>query len=250
MKNKLFSLLAIVITTVTTVSAQDDFMNKGVVQYEVKINNHKNFMADEGEDNSWYEQMKEFVPKISTYFYTLKFAENKSLFQYKDKVVTPQKMWGEDELEDNIWYFDYEKANSVKQKNIFGEVYKLEDSIKFIKWKLLPNENREFAGFNCKKAVGVIYDSVYVFAYYTDAITVTGGPMSINGLPGLVMGITMPRLNFSCIATSFTPLVTVSDIVAPKKGKVKPPSELYTRLKERTKDWGKYGQKAIWQSFL
>jgi GLPGLI family protein len=250
MKNKIIMLATSLFIFTTTILAQEDFMSKGVVQYEVKMNNHKNFMNDEGEDNSWYEQMKEFVPKISTYFYTLKFADNKSIFQYKDKVVTPQKMWGEDEFEDNVWYFDYEKGISTKQKNIFSEVYKLEDSIKKIKWKLLPNENREFIGFNCKKAMGVLYDSVYIFAYYTDAITISGGPMSINGLPGLIMGLTIPRLNFSCIATTFTPLVTESDIVAPKKGKVRPPTELYNRLKERTKDWGKYGQKAIWQSFL
>ncbi len=250
MKNKILLIATSLLMVTTAIHAQEDFMSKGVVQYELKINNHKNFMNDEGDDNSWYEQMKEFVPKISTYFYTLKFAEQKSVFQYKDKVVTPQKMWGEDELEDNIWYFDYEKEASTKQKNIFGEIYKLDDSLKQIKWKLLPNENREFAGFNCKKAVGVIYDSVYIFAYYTDAVTLTGGPMSINGLPGLIMGLTIPRLNLSCVATSFTPIVSTSEIVPPKKGKVRPTTELYNRLKERTKDWGKYGQKAIWQSFL
>jgi GLPGLI family protein len=57
-----------------------------------------------------------------------------------------------------------------------------------IEWKLSPNETREFAGFMCRKATGVIFDSVYVFAFYTDEITVSGGPMGLHGLPGYDYG--------------------------------------------------------------
>ena len=57
------------------------------------------------------------------------------------------------------------------------------------------------AGFNCRKAVTKIFDSVYVFAFYTDEIIISGGPCSINGLPGMILGVTIPRLYTSWIAT-------------------------------------------------
>jgi GLPGLI family protein len=127
---------------------------------------------------------------------------------------------------------------------------KIEDSIKQIKWKLTPNDTRDFAGFTCKKAIGIIYDSVYVFVYYTDAITIPTGPMTINGLPGTVLGITIPRMNISCIATSFSPLVNVAEIVPPKKGKPKSTTDIYKKITVATKDWGKWAHKGIWRSFL
>ena len=51
------------------------------------------------------------------------------------------------------------------------------------------------------KHVAHIFDSVYVFAFYTDEILISGGPCSINGLPGMILGVTIPRLYTSWIAT-------------------------------------------------
>jgi GLPGLI family protein len=35
-------------------------------------------------------------------------------------------------------------------------------------------------------------EDVYVFAFYTDDITtISGGPCSINGLPGMILGLTI-----------------------------------------------------------
>jgi GLPGLI family protein len=69
------------------------------------------------------------------------------------------------------------------QKQIVGTNFVVEDSIPNIQWKL-TNEHREIAGYNCRKAVGKIYDDVYVFAFYTDDIIISGGPCSINKLTG------------------------------------------------------------------
>jgi GLPGLI family protein len=89
-------------------------------------------------------------------------------------------------------------------------------------WKLVPNETREIAGFNCRKAQAVIFDSVYVFAFYTDEITVSGGPMGIHGLPGMILGITIPRMFTSWIATKLQVNgVKTNIIVPPTKGKKK-----------------------------
>jgi GLPGLI family protein len=89
-----------------------------------------------------------------------------------------------------------------------------------------------------------------VFAYYTDAINCTGGPMSIQGLPGMIMGLTIPRMHLSCVATSFKEEVKETELVAPKKGSVKTTAVIYHKLAEATKDWGRWAHKGIWAAFL
>ena len=86
--------------------------------------------------------------------------------------------------EDNIWYNDFNTSTRVNQKFVFDQTYILADSLMKFDWKLVPNETREIAGFVCRKAQTVIFDSVYVFAFYTDEITVSGGPMGIHGFAG------------------------------------------------------------------
>ena len=120
-----------------------------------------------------------------------------------------------------------------------------------IDWKLVPNETREIAGFNCRKAVGKIFDSVYVFAFYTDEITISGGPMGIQGLPGMILGVTIPRMFTSWIATKVQVNgVKTNIVVAPTKGKKKKAAELQENVQRATKDWGTWGQQSVWNLFL
>lgn len=220
------------------------FISKGIVEYEVKVNNHKSM----GE-GMWADMMRDKLPKISTSYYQLTFNNDKSIYQFSKKDLASKMPWDGDE-EDNIWYNDYVNDKFVQQKSIFGETYILTDSLLNIKWKM-TNENREIAGFNCRKAVGIIFDSVYVFAFYTDEITSTGGPLSLHGLPGLILGITIPRMYTSWVATRVQVIdIDENKIVAPKKGKQKKAGELKETIIQRTKDWGSYGQQRVWTIFL
>ena len=115
----------------------------------------------------------------------------------------------------------------------------------------MTDESRVIAGFNCRKAVGVLFDSVYVFAFYTDEITVSGGPMALHGLPGMILGITIPRMFSSWVANKIEINgVDYTKINAPTKGKKKKPKELESTILEATKDWGEYGQQAVWNMYL
>ena len=122
------------------------------------------------------------------------------------------------------------------QKNMYGSDLVVQDSIRELQWKL-TNENRVIAGFNCRKAVATIFDSVYVFAFYTDEITIPGGPCSINGLPGTILGVTIPRLYTSWIATKV--MLSGADENAIKPITSKKPFSMLTLgkfLDDRTKD--------------
>lgn len=221
------------------------FIEKGLIEYQVVVNNHK--AMGEG---TWAEMFKDKIPKLSTSYYQLTFDTDKSIYLFNRRDEKTKSPWMNDNGEDNIWYNDYSTEKFIQQKNLFGETYILADSLKKINWKI-TNENRMIAGFNCRKAVGVLFDSVYVFAFYTDEITVSGGPMSLHGLPGMILGITIPRMFSSWVASKVEMNgVNYSKIIAPVKGKKKKPVELEVNIIQATKDWGKYGQQAVWNMYL
>ena len=221
------------------------FVNSGSIEFEVRTNNHK--ALGEG---TWAEMFKDKIPQFSTNYYDFVFENNKAVYKFNrtaDKVKIPFNR----DNNDNIWYSDYSAGVFIDLKNIFGDIYILSDSLMNIDWKLSPNETREIAGFNCRKATGIIFDSVYVFAFYTDEITVSGGPMGIHGLPGMILGITIPRMYTSWIATKLQAVdVDTKIITPPQKGKKKKATELLGDVKKVTADRGSWGQQAVWSLFL
>jgi GLPGLI family protein len=124
------------------------------------------------------------------------------------------------------------------QKDVFGTPFNIVDSIIKIKWKI-TNENRVIAGYNCRKAIGIIMDSVYVFAFYADEIVIPGGPCTINGLPGMILGLTIPRLYTSWIATSIHSLPNSTNVVSPVVSKnIFSRKTIAATILDKTKDWG------------
>lgn len=222
------------------------FINGGRIEFEVKVNNHKTFG-----DGIFAQMFKDRMPQFSTSWYHFTFNDNKAVYKF-DRLDEKTKLpWGNNNAEDNIWFSDYSTGIFVDQKFVFDNTYLLSDTLLKIDWKLSPNETREIAGFNCRKATGIIFDSVYVFAFYTDEITISGGPMGIHGLPGMILGITIPRMFSSWIATKVELSgFDLSKITAPQKGKPKKAAELQKNVEKATKDWGRYGQQAVWQLFL
>ncbi|MEP7256393.1 MAG: GLPGLI family protein [Ferruginibacter sp.] len=224
------------------------FIDKGMIEYEVNLNNHKALGT-----GTWAEMFKDKIPKLSTSYYQLTFNADKSIyiFNRKDEKTKSPIGFGNNGAEENVWFNDYANENFTQQKSVFGDTYILTDSLLRIDWKM-TNESREIAGFNCRKAVGKLFDSVYVFAFYTDEITVSGGPMSLHGLPGMIMGITIPRMFCSWVATKLEVNgVNYSKLnTPPTKGKKKKAKELQETVVKATKDWGSWGQQAVWNIFL
>ena len=229
---KLLYFIGFLIFTVHSSNAQQ-FINKAAVEYEV-ITNVKKTMGN----SSWAEMLKDAMPQFKTAYYKYIFADNKSIYKFDHwdaKAKIPEFLRRNDE--DNIWFFDFDKERFAMQKNVYGSSFITEDSIFNIEWKI-TNESRNIAGFNCRKAVGKIIDSVYVFAFYTDEITIPGGPCTIHGLPGLILGLTIPRMYTSMIATKvMVNNISTTDIKSIAAKKPFTVSTLKTIIKERTKDW-------------
>ena len=233
---KIFFAIAIVLLCSNTILAQQ-FIDKAVIEYEVKTNIKKTMSNDR-----WGEMLKENLPEFKTAYYDFTFADNKSIYKFSHWDPTAKMPeWMKSGEEDNIWYFDFSTAQYNKQKSIAGSKFIITDSIPRIKWRI-TNENREIAGFNCRKAVGKIFDSVYVFAFYTDEITIPGGPCSISGLPGMILGITIPRMYSSYIATKV--MVNGVNVGEIKPVTVKKPyttASFKTYIEDKSKDWYRWG---------
>ncbi|MDB5201006.1 MAG: hypothetical protein JWQ27_415 [Ferruginibacter sp.] len=232
MKTKIF-IAAVGLFFTTALTAQTQFINKASIEYEVKTNIKKTMGT-----GMWEEMMKDVMPDFKVSFYKYSFANDKSIYKFdhwENKAKFPEYMRRNEE--DNVWYFDHTTGKMNMQKGIWGTYFNIEDSIIPIEWKL-ENENRVIAGFNCRKAVGKIMDSVYVFAFYTDEIMIPGGPCSVSGLPGMILGLTIPRLYTSWIATK----VSLTDVdekaikpITAKKYYTN--NTLKTTLDERKKEW-------------
>ncbi len=253
MKPTLFFIAALLFTI--TSNAQQ-FIDKAVIEYEVKTNLKKTMS-----NGSWDEMMKDNISDLKISYFTYAFADNKSLFKFdrwspKTKIPKYEK----EADEENSWYFDFTAGKMNMQKLIVGTSFVIADSIPNIEWKI-TNEHREIAGYNCRKAVGKIMDEVYVFAFYTDDIIISGGPCSISGLPGLILGLTIPRLYTSYIATKIdlnsTNAAEIKPITAKKTYDM---AGLKTLIEEKTKDWYSYGDDKeenkrqknlfLWNAFL
>ncbi len=225
-------ILSAIFFTVTIAHAQQ-FIDKAVIEYEVKTNAKKRMG-----NGSWAEMLKDQMSQFKTGYYTYTFADNKSIYKFDhwdEKSKVPEFLRKSDE--ENIWYFDFTAGKFNMQKDVVGSKFYVSDSIPLIQWRL-TNENREIAGFNCRKAVGKIMDSVYVFAFYTDEITIPGGPCSVSGLPGMILGLTIPRMYLSYIATKVmlngVNTATIKPVEAKKNYTY---TALKATIKDRIKEW-------------
>lgn len=240
----------------TTGSYAQQFVDKAVIEYEVNTNLKKTMSND-----SWDEMMKENLSDLKISYFTYTFENDKSVYKFdrwSPKTRIPKHEKEADE--ENTWFFDFTAQKMNVQKQIVGTNFVIADSIPNIEWKI-TNERREIAGYNCRKAVGKIFDDVYVFAFYTDDITITGGPCSINGLPGMILGLSIPRLYTSYIATKIDLKIKDSAIIKPIAAKKTYDfKELKTLIEEKTKDWYTYGEDKeenkrqknmfLWNAFL
>lgn len=229
---KIFIVICFVAPAVLRTTAQQ-FLEKATIEFEVKTNIKKTLG-----DASWMEMMKENLPQFKTAYFDFTFSGNKSIYKFNrwaDGPKVPEFMRRDDEQ--NIYYFDHGAQKIFQQKMIIGSNFMVEDSVPKINWRL-TNESREIAGFNCRKAVGVILDSVYVFAFYTDEIVIPGGPCTISGLPGMILGLTIPRLYTSFIATKVKVNgVNEADIKPAPAKKYNTRAEMAKLITDRAKEW-------------
>ena len=208
-----------------------DFITRGKIEFEVKRNN-KRMQAVSGR-NDMYTQS---TPEFDISYRDLIFSYNQLLYQSGRRSSTSSLRI----YNDNSVYTDLDKQTLVAKKSFLSDYFVFEDSIPKVKWRL-ENETRKIAGWECRKAVGRIYDSVYVVAFYCPEIIPQGGPELFSGLPGMILGLAIPRYYTTWFATRIEIAnIDETGIIPPsgKKNKVYNKKELAEILLKKYKEAG------------
>ena len=241
---KKYFLLPILFFFACAVNAQDRFFSTIKVEYE-KTTSVRQLMKDLQEGNSWFEQSKDRYPVAMLSYYEFTGDSSRSIYQPGKEVPIDPRVWYRPVGDRNIVYTDYKKGLTISQKPVFEETFLVEDSILKIKWKLTADV-RTIAGYECRKAIGILNDTIAVFAFYTDELMISGGPEGIQGLPGMILGMGIPRLHATWFATKVEVFDVKMNKVAPAtRGKKVNRQSLLTNLEPISKDWGTYGRKLL-----
>ncbi|HSC52799.1 MAG TPA: GLPGLI family protein [Phnomibacter sp.] len=195
------------------VHAQSRFIRQGKIEYEKKVNMHKMI-----EDNSWTREFKDKMPVYRTTYYDMVFNDSVSVYKAGKEAVDDKwkNMWMSGGGEENVMYSNFNTGSNTAFKQVFEKKFLLQDSMVHIEWRI-TDETRDIAGFECRKAVGKLYDSLYVVAFYTDQITIPSGPEIYNGLPGTILGLAFPRFYTTWFATKV-------ELIEPKPTELVAPS--------------------------
>lgn len=227
------------------------FTTDGVIEFEKKTNMYALIKKSINKDNSSYMQTafdayKKNQPQFKVSKSTLAFSKDRTLFTPIKEEIS-RGFFGDDPIstQNNTIFTDLAKSSFIAQKNVYEEIYLVKDSTRKINWKV-TEETREIAGYECRRANAIVLDSVYVVAFYTDKIPVSGGPESFSGLPGMILGVALPHENVSWFATSIKDRpVTDAELKAPVKGKQMNNKGLMETIQSALKSWGEYAQVAL-----
>jgi GLPGLI family protein len=252
---KIFLFLVLFFAAYYCVNAQQIFISKGKIEFEKRVNLYKDIEAwsDEDDNGDWIQTLKKSIPQFEVSYFDLFFdSSNKTLYKPGRELPRDPKVpdWFRGPATDNMVYADLNSQQTTSLKNVFEKTFLINDSTRKVEWRI-TNDERVIAGLDCRKAIGRIMDSIYVIAFYSEQVMISGGPESFNGLPGMIMGIAIPRINTTWFATKLELIeVKPSDILPPQKGKKVNQAELLKQLQGSMKDWGKSGQRNIWKIMI
>lgn len=239
---KLFGIVTYFFS-ILTLNAQTTFLENVKVEYEKVV--YIRQMIKELWGAEAFESWGANVPQSTSYYFDFTGNTNKSVYIAGKESVSEEGWWNHMFGSKNVVITDYKNKTTISHKPVFDENFLVEDSLLNIKWKFTA-DTRTIAGFECRKALGILNDSIAIFAFYTDDILVTGGPERIQGLPGLILGVGIPRLHTTWFATK---VEINSDPInipqPPKKAKKVSYKSLVQELDRVLKNFGTEGAKMV-----
>ena len=232
MKNLLYIALLLILSN-TAFAQYAYFPTSGTITFERKFhlqNFLKRTMGSKVDLDVWDRTSLEYLTKngpqeIITH-HTLQFNDMVTLFEtVKEDYPSNYRsaMWYIPIKSDTKTYVNYKKGTFQKLLPFGDDELLLEDSIPRVKWKY-TDEYRNIAGYDCRRANGLIQDSIYVVAFFTNQLEVPGGPELIQGLPGTILGVSIPSKNINMFASKVELNNDIISSTLTKKKKVLPES--------------------------
>ncbi|WP_179415043.1 GLPGLI family protein [Mucilaginibacter sp. E4BP6] len=247
MKKALLTFMFLIL--VLSLFAQNaHFTTSGTIEYNKTSNTYAMIERqispeNEGFYRPFFDAYKKANPQFRTLKSILTFSGDKTLFT----PIEPDN-GGSNFItlpladQNNTIYNDLGTRITTNQKTVFDATFLIKDTTRKIKWKI-TGETREVAGYPCRRANGIMMDSIYVVAFYTEKIHTSGGPESFNGLPGMILEVAVPHENIIWVATKVTDVPVADNAIhPPKKGKPVTNAQLIATLHNLTKDWGDRAQ--------
>lgn len=231
----------ILLNSNTAFSQSSQFNSPFTIQYERTVNTYavikkllgKTPMALDAEK---FELYKKTQPQFKVLKSTLSYKNGKSIFVPAAADISVRPLFNIPFAEQqNAVYTDHSNKRFVSQKDLSGDFLLLTDTMRNIRWKI-TDETREVMGYQCRRANALALDSVYVVAFYTDDIHVSGGPELFSGLPGMILELALPHDNVIWKATKITFTEPEINIGPPKKGRVINYKQLEEFFKARAKN--------------
>ena len=252
MKHTLILLLVLLFGDNQLLAQHAHFTTSGKIEFDRNMNMYaimKKKVTPENE--AWVQQFVDAYIKANPQFKVLKstlsFSDNKTLFVPIEPETTSNNFFGDEPMttQNNVVYTDLATNGQISQKKVFEETFLVKDTARQIRWKI-TDETRVICGYTCRRANAVILDSIYVVAFYTTEIPISGGPENFSGLPGMILGVALPHENITWFATKVTDAsLPPNTVVPPKKGKPADNASYHATLHKATKDWGQWGQTYI-----
>ena len=222
--------------------AQTQFFSTVKIEFEKTVATQALYKEMEPE---WFERIKDQLPKTSITYFDFIADSTHSIYKPGREVPTNTRTWFQPMANKNTVYTDFQANTSISQKPIYEETFLVQDSLLKIKWKITA-DTRTIAGFECRKAVGILFDTVAVFAFYTDELMISGGPEGIQGLPGMILGMGIPRLHATWFASKVQVVnVPTGQIQPAAKGKKTNRKTMLEAIYRVMKDWDSYGKKML-----
>lgn len=175
------------------IRSQEVFIKKGIIEYECKINVHKEI------EGTLLQAFNATIEKYNVSTYRLQFGYKNSVFTKLPATGKHNQLLLDAFNQYDIYLTDLSTNMTQRGSGIFGDPLTWEDSLPKCIWRI-TDETRRIVGLDCYRAETIIYDSIYVIAYFSPQIHFTGGPFRFSGLPGTILGMVIPRLNQTIFA--------------------------------------------------
>ena len=235
----------LVLLTTTLLTAQN-FQGKVYYQQKIKTNKEAKKRMDSLKMKMAPERramMDKIMKKFTNKSYILSFNKTASIFKEEEKLNQPNDGISFKMPNSGTLYKDLSNKQYIRQKESFGKVFLIKDSLKKIDWKL-EKESKKIGNYLAFKATAMVEkqkrfsrrgkpekeikkDSIKdkkpefekLTVWYTPEIPVSNGPELYQGLPGLILEINRGRKQLIATKIVLNPKEKV-EIKAPKKGKV------------------------------
>ena len=225
-----------------TLMAQDF---QGIATY--KTQRKLEVKLDSTQTGGMQDEIMAMLKKQFEKTYTLRFNKEESIYKEDESLAPPSvgntvvfvSFGGSEELYKNI-----KSQHFVKQTDLLGRVFSIQDTLKTNAWKL-HSATKNIGEYSCYKATlereveSDLHDgskkTETVTAWYTLQIPVSNGPEEFQGLPGLILEISYDSQTILCSKVLLNPTKPIT-IKKPTKGSVVTQSEFDAIMIKKMKE--------------